>query len=50
MTEYTESTEGTPIPWWLVLLQGIAAVIIGIFLLTAPGITLLFLVQVLGIF
>ena len=50
MTEYTESTEGTPVPWWLVLLQGIAAVIIGIFLLTAPGITLLFLVQVLGFF
>ena len=50
MTEYTESTEGTPIPWWLVLLQGIAAVIIGVFLLTAPGITLLFLVQVLGFF
>jgi uncharacterized membrane protein HdeD (DUF308 family) len=50
MTEYTESTEGTRIPWWLVLLQGIAAVIIGIFLLTAPGVTLLFLVQVLGFF
>jgi uncharacterized membrane protein HdeD (DUF308 family) len=50
MTEYTEGTEGTPIPWWLVLLQGIAAVIVGIFLLTAPGITLLFLIQVLGFF
>jgi uncharacterized membrane protein HdeD (DUF308 family) len=50
MTEYTARTEGTPIPWWLVLLQGIAAVILGIFLLTAPGITLLFLIQVLGFF
>jgi uncharacterized membrane protein HdeD (DUF308 family) len=38
------------VPWWLVLLEGIAAVIIGIFLLTAPGITLLFLVQVTGFF
>src|ERR671933_729196 len=38
------------IPWWLILLEGIAAVIIGIFLLTAPGITLLFLVQVTGFF
>jgi uncharacterized membrane protein HdeD (DUF308 family) len=42
--------EGTAVPWWLVLLEGIAAVIIGIFLLTAPGITLLFLVQVTGFF
>ena len=32
------------------LLEGIAAVIIGLFLLTAPGITLLFLVQVTGFF
>ena len=38
------------VPWWLVLLEGIAAVIIGLFLLTAPGITLLFLVQVAGFF
>jgi uncharacterized membrane protein HdeD (DUF308 family) len=45
-----ESTEGTPIPWWLILLEGIAAVIIGLFLLTAPGITLVFLVQVTGFF
>jgi uncharacterized membrane protein HdeD (DUF308 family) len=50
MTEYTERTEGTPIPWWLVLLEGIAAVIIGLFLLTSPGITLLYLVQVIGFF
>ncbi len=45
-----ERAEIIPIPWWLVLLEGIAAVIIGIFLLTAPGITLLFLVQVTGFF
>jgi len=37
-------------PWWLVLLEGIAAAIIGLFLLTAPGATLFVLVQVLGIF
>jgi uncharacterized membrane protein HdeD (DUF308 family) len=42
--------EGTAIPWWLVLLEGIAAVIIGIFLLAAPADALLFLVQVLGFF
>ena len=42
--------ESVSIPWWLVLLEGIAAVIIGLFLLTAPGITLFFLVQVTGFF
>src|ERR687883_1316728 len=44
------TAESVSLPWWLVLLEGIAAVIIGIFLLTAPGITLLFLVQVAGFF
>jgi uncharacterized membrane protein HdeD (DUF308 family) len=50
MATYAEGTEGVAIPWWLVLLEGIAAVIIGLFLLAAPGITLLFLVQVTGFF
>jgi len=50
MTAYTERTEVAGIPWWLVLLEGIAAVIIGLFLLTAPGATLFVLIQVLGIF
>ncbi len=35
-------------PWWVVLLQGSAATILGILLLTAPGATVAFLVQVLG--
>src|SRR3954462_11462270 len=50
MTAFAERTEGTGIPWWLVLLEGIAAAIVGLFLLTAPGATLFVLVQVLGIF
>jgi len=50
MTQFAEGTEGTGLPWWLVLLEGIAAVIIGLFLLTAPGATLFVLIQVLGIF
>ena len=37
-------------PWWLVLLEGIAAVITGILLLIAPGTTTLVLVQVLGFY
>ena len=47
---HAEGPESISVPWWLVLLEGIAAVIIGIFLLTAPGITLFFLVQVTGFF
>lgn len=49
-TTDTAGTESLPVPWWLVLLEGIAAVIIGIFLLTSPGITLFALVQVTGFF
>lgn len=37
-------------PWWLVLIQGIAALILGILLLTSPGMTFVILVQFLGIY
>jgi uncharacterized membrane protein HdeD (DUF308 family) len=37
-------------PWWLVLLEGIAAIVLGLLLLTAPQATLLVLVQLLGIY
>jgi uncharacterized membrane protein HdeD (DUF308 family) len=50
MTTGTVSAEGQMIPWWVVLLQGIAAVIIGILLLTAPGSTVAFLILVLGFY
>ncbi|MBE3558226.1 MAG: HdeD family acid-resistance protein [Ktedonobacteraceae bacterium] len=41
----------TPVhPWWLVLLQGIAAAVVGILLLISPALTLLLLVQILGIY
>jgi uncharacterized membrane protein HdeD (DUF308 family) len=49
-TTHTAETEVPPIPWWLVLLEGIAAVIIGILLLTSPGIPLFALVQITGFF
>ena len=50
MTAFAQRTEGMDFPWWLVLLEGIVAVIVGLFLLTAPGATLFVLIQVLGIF
>lgn len=38
------------IPWWLVLIEGIAAIIIGILLLLYPGSTLIVLVRLLGFY
>jgi uncharacterized membrane protein HdeD (DUF308 family) len=42
------SQAGTP--WWLVLLQGIFAIILGLLLVSSPGMTTLVLVQFLGIY
>jgi uncharacterized membrane protein HdeD (DUF308 family) len=44
------SAEKQFLPWWVVLLEGIAAIIIGVLLLTAPGSTLAFLILVLGFY
>ena len=37
-------------PWWLVLIQGIAALILGLLLVTSPGMTTVILIQLLGIY
>ncbi|NPV63005.1 MAG: HdeD family acid-resistance protein [Methanotrichaceae archaeon] len=37
-------------PWWLVLLEGLAALIIGIYLIISPVATTILLVQILGIY
>jgi uncharacterized membrane protein HdeD (DUF308 family) len=50
MATATKEVSAPLIPWWLVLLQGIAALIIGIFLLASPGATLLILIQFMGIY
>lgn len=42
-----EEPEG--MPWWIVLLEGIAAIIVGLFLLASPIKTTLVLVQLLAI-
>jgi uncharacterized membrane protein HdeD (DUF308 family) len=52
-TEVSADTAVAPernIPWWLVLLEGIFAIIIGILLLSKPGMTTAVLVQVIGIY
>jgi uncharacterized membrane protein HdeD (DUF308 family) len=40
----------TTVPWWLVLIQGIFATLIGILLLTNTAVTTVVLIQVLGFY
>jgi uncharacterized membrane protein HdeD (DUF308 family) len=46
----SEAMGRSTIPWWLVLIQGIAAIIIGILLLTNPAATTVVIIQVIGIY
>jgi len=48
MTATTTTLED--FPWWLVLIQGIAALILGVLLLISPGMTTFILIQFLGIY
>jgi uncharacterized membrane protein HdeD (DUF308 family) len=49
MERTVETREYAPIvPWWLVFLEGLAAIIIGVLFFAAPGPTTLLLVQILG--
>jgi len=51
MASRTETAASVPaFPWWIVLVEGIFALIFGIFLITAPGATSVFLVTVLGFY
>jgi uncharacterized membrane protein HdeD (DUF308 family)/predicted flap endonuclease-1-like 5' DNA nuclease len=43
-------SEQSMIPWWLVLIQGIAAILIGFFLLTSPATTTFVIIQFLGFY
>jgi uncharacterized membrane protein HdeD (DUF308 family) len=45
----SDSERGTT-PWWLVLLEGIAMLLLGILLLIKPGMTVLIFVQFVGIY
>jgi uncharacterized membrane protein HdeD (DUF308 family) len=48
MVVFGDSSTATP--WWLVLLEGIAAILVGILLLTEPGSTLFTIVVFLGVY
>ncbi|MDX1437629.1 MAG: DUF308 domain-containing protein [Anaerolineales bacterium] len=45
-----EATASPGTPWWLVLLEGIVAIVVGLLLLSSPAMTTAVLVQVLGIY
>ena len=42
--------QAATIPWWVVLIEGIAAIILGILLLINPGSTTVLIIQFLGIY
>lgn len=44
------SAQETRMPWWVVLLQGFAALIVGILLLVNPAATTIVLIQFLGVY
>ena len=46
----SEVTRSSGVPWWLIMIAGIAAFIVGLLLLIAPGMSILVLVQILGLY
>ncbi len=48
MTASVSEVKG--LPWWLVLLNGVAVLIIGVLLLTSPAATVIVMVQLLAIY
>ena len=50
MSTYAGRRRGETLPWWLVLVEGILVVLFGLLLLVAPGASLFFMVQLLGLY
>jgi uncharacterized membrane protein HdeD (DUF308 family) len=46
----TAGRRGETVPWWLVLVEGILVALFGLLLLVAPGASLFFIVQLLGLY
>jgi uncharacterized membrane protein HdeD (DUF308 family) len=46
----TAMAEDAGLPWWLVLIQGLVAIALGVFLILQPGITTLVILQLLAIY
>ena len=49
-TSVTGAIAQTKVPWWIILIQGIALLILGIMFLTAPAATLVTLIFFLGVY
>ena len=49
MSTYT-GRRGETLPWWVVLVEGILVALFGLLLLVAPGASLFFMVQLLGLY
>ncbi len=49
-TSAVNQAETAGVPWWLVLIEGIALIIMGFLLISSPGMTTLILVQFIGIY
>jgi uncharacterized membrane protein HdeD (DUF308 family) len=50
MSAVSVSRTEPELPWWLVLLEGIALIIIGLMLIAKPGMTTVIAVQIIGIY
>src|SRR5215211_7297437 len=44
------SSRGETLPWWLILVEGILVALLGLLLLVAPGASLFFIAQLLGLY
>jgi uncharacterized membrane protein HdeD (DUF308 family) len=45
-----EKSQKHDLAWWVVLIQGVLSILIGVLLLVSPGMTVLVLVQILGFY
>ena len=50
MTAMVSRSEDSGVPWWLVLIEGIALLILGLLLISSPGMSSLILIQFVGIY
>lgn len=50
MTTATQEMEEAGVPWWLILIEGIALIILGLLFITNTAATTLIFIQVLGIY
>lgn len=49
-TSMVSDAEAAGVPWWMVLIEGIALIILGLLMLSSPGMTTVILIQFVGIY